>query len=724
MKWKNSSWLVLLMIVVACSHGAIQQTRDWALPARTDIPREFYEARRGDSQADSKLEDEDGDCESDSCHWQFQYLRALAAMKNTPEKSCELFTVLAAAQEFALQDVARLHALQACPLTEESLKNATHEADKSNPHWLQRSFKEEERRQAGELKKADLYLDLTKDLVKITPLKKNKVKLLEEALSVAKLQGENKATEFQKLLADVAPRYSPVPEDWMVTAQDAMTAKDYTLALEGFRKILISPTSSRSARRKALENIRAIYKLQQNKDRVLSTTMKLVQLDEDELKANPRDLVALKNLSLSTQLLARTHWTEHRAPLAQKILLKFEKRFRKALNIADIHTLLGRIAEEDRKYVKALQYYQKVATETGNPLERDGNSWRMAWMEMKLRILDQALGRMRELANKEQDPGRKVQQLFWVAKILKKKGDPEAVNVFNQVIELDPIGYYGAIAYYELGLKLPKLRSLEASSSRVPRKLEPEAQSQWSVLEWLIGVNELNFAQSMITEETRLPDPSIEEWNEIAQRYAHAGNFAALFGKINKLSPEEKRVLLVQHPELLFPTPFRDLVEKQAKHFGVSVDFVYSIMRQESSFNPEVISGADAYGLMQLLPVVADRMAKKIKIAYKEPDDLLDPMVNVPIGIAFLKELSDKFHGQFIMTTASYNASEDAVKNWVKTRYLKDPIEFVEDVPYDETRTYIKLVLRNVVHYMRLETDDDQIAFPQWCLTGLAGFRS
>ena len=75
------------------------------------------------------------------------------------------------------------------------------------------------------------------------------------------------------------------------------------------------------------------------------------------------------------------------------------------------------------------------------------------------------------------------------------------------------------------------------------------------------------------------------------------------------------------------------------------------------------------------------------------------------------------------MAVASYNAPEDAVRNWVKQRFHDNPVEFIEDIPYRETRLYVKLVMRNLIFYQSLFSDKD-ISFPEWCLDGLQSFKS
>jgi soluble lytic murein transglycosylase len=107
-------------------------------------------------------------------------------------------------------------------------------------------------------------------------------------------------------------------------------------------------------------------------------------------------------------------------------------------------------------------------------------------------------------------------------------------------------------------------------------------------------------------------------------------------------------------------------------------------------------------GLMQVIPSVAKEQQSKTGIRISHFEDLYKPEINLPIGAALLSDLSKKYRGQFLLIAAAYNANEKAIHSWLKTRLNDDPLEFIEDIPYDETRAYIKLVLRNFVFYTRL----------------------
>jgi soluble lytic murein transglycosylase len=111
--------------------------------------------------------------------------------------------------------------------------------------------------------------------------------------------------------------------------------------------------------------------------------------------------------------------------------------------------------------------------------------------------------------------------------------------------------------------------------------------------------------------------------------------------------------------------------------------------------------------------------AGRVTVNYEQPYDLLEPAINIPMGAAFLRQLLDHWNGQILLATASYNGGEGAVKNWVEKRFKGNMLQFIEDIPYQETRDYVKLVLRNFINYLRLNSPKSEIMFPEWTLEGL-----
>ena len=138
---------------------------------------------------------------------------------------------------------------------------------------------------------------------------------------------------------------------------------------------------------------------------------------------------------------------------------------------------------------------------------------------------------------------------------------------------------------------------------------------------------------------------------------------------------------------------------------GAGKALAYAIARQESAFNPQAVSPANAKGLLQLLPATARRVANKYKMAYAEEKLTADPAFNATLGSHYLGEQIDTFNGSLIMTFAAYNAGPNRVDQWIK-RYgdprgksVEAAVDWVEDIPFTETRDYVQRVMENYQVY-------------------------
>lgn len=136
-----------------------------------------------------------------------------------------------------------------------------------------------------------------------------------------------------------------------------------------------------------------------------------------------------------------------------------------------------------------------------------------------------------------------------------------------------------------------------------------------------------------------------------------------------------------------YPFPYRDYIITYSKSIGVDPLIIASIMREESHFNSQIVSEAGALGLMQLMPLTAKKVGN-----VQNKSDLFKEELNIYIGIKYFGELLKKY-GKIEYAIAAYNAGENAVDSWLKNDY-KDVDEFIEDIPYTETRNYVKKVLR------------------------------
>ncbi len=154
--------------------------------------------------------------------------------------------------------------------------------------------------------------------------------------------------------------------------------------------------------------------------------------------------------------------------------------------------------------------------------------------------------------------------------------------------------------------------------------------------------------------------------------------------------------------QMLFPLPYKDEVFESAKARGVDPFFVAALIRQESEFNPGAKSRANALGLMQLEPATGRMVGRQQGMGAVPTSLLFDPGVSIRLGTQYLRGQMDSWDGDLYRTLAAYNAGPGRVHQWLNWANYRDPVEFVENIPFTETRDYVQAVLRNADMYREL----------------------
>ncbi len=154
--------------------------------------------------------------------------------------------------------------------------------------------------------------------------------------------------------------------------------------------------------------------------------------------------------------------------------------------------------------------------------------------------------------------------------------------------------------------------------------------------------------------------------------------------------------------QLAFPLPYRAPLEAYSRRNDLDPFFVAALIRQESEFNVKAISHANAYGLMQVLPATGRQLAHQVGIRRFSAYDLLTPTRNLQLGTRYVRQLLNSLNGHEEEALASYNAGKSRVDRWDSWGPFREPAEFVETIPFQETRNYVQVVLRNAAVYRQL----------------------
>jgi soluble lytic murein transglycosylase len=205
-----------------------------------------------------------------------------------------------------------------------------------------------------------------------------------------------------------------------------------------------------------------------------------------------------------------------------------------------------------------------------------------------------------------------------------------------------------------------------------------------------------------------LKAPAVMEWSraseslDAAQR-TQAVHLAARWGWHDVSVATATREKVFYDYALLYPKPYGDEVRSAAQLTNLDPGLIYGVIRQESLYRTDAVSSAGAFGLAQLMPDTARRVAKEWQKPVPAAADLLDPAVNITLGAAHLRELVNRFDQRTAVALAGYNAGELAAERWLPDEPIDADI-WIENIPYNETRDYVQRVLWHSVVFAWLES--------------------
>lgn len=732
--------LAIVMTLGACSTISEKQTYSYPLPPKNAPKNAFDIWGRNPLQIDEQLEQQHlADSSSQPLTLLVRYQQAKLWLTRDPLKSCALWDDVLAEPRFPLARMARLHAMEVCPPERTNSASIDDVMSTTPEPWLSDLLLRSTLTRAVRIQDKAWEMRLSFKVSEIEKLQSEKIKLLTRAKQLAQeLEKPNDVAAAQNKIEGLAPRYiqNPSPELYLKVAGDFKQARQFDQARLIYQKVIDADSLSNFDKLKALDGIRMSYKLEKKTVEYIQGSKAYSDFARKQFLKRGVKLCRAKPASsegraflakyFETRLtLARAIWTEGNPAEAQAILLESEDQVRAYIPIHESILIRSRIEEEAGHFDQTVSLLNEIdVTKIANEDTRSKVLWYRAWNLRKGRHLRESATALGNLIAQEEAPALVARDRFWYARTLKELGDTDAAEKqFQTLIDFDNLGWYALLAYREMNREIPSLVQQRAPASEI-RKTSTESAfmpEEKLMFEWLLAAGENDLAKKFLDQMTadRQAIYSEAQSRDLLQSYARAGHFQALFTRLYALPAEQRKDLLISNPELLFPQPWTTLVKTASAKFDVQTELIYSIMRQESSFNPMARSPADAFGLMQLIPEMAKKAEQTAGIQIESHEDLYVPETNIPLGTAFVHDLLDRWHGSFIPTVASYNASEKAISGWVKSRYRGDALVFIEDVPYEETRNYIKLVMRNFIFYKRLNSGGTSVPFPEWCLANL-----
>lgn len=633
------------------------------------------------------------------------FIFAKSLVSTDKKAACDSFVTLAGNKDFILNDVAHIKSLAVCEKEKQKW-------DRELPAWLEKE------------KQLAAYEHLDNAVDKAVFITKNpqyfpspdRIKAYQAALRDPAITEENKLI-VETALYSIAPRFMPQPQvkDYFAIVKDLRSIREFEKAREYLRKIIRSSSTSMEDKWLAHKEIFFTDKLQRlaKKDVYIKSAKAWADFIKPSKALSP---TLLSNMYEAKLNYARVLWTERGAEAAIPVMDKIRKDMQGKVSIYDVYWLKARMLEEKKKSDLAVAEYEKALKEK-IPVWRDQEKilWNLAWTYFKLKKYDMADKHLQSLIDgKETSAWARFKYTYWQAESRKALGSAEeALALWKKLSDEDIFGYYGMIALHQQNLPLRPITPAENLPRGIAEKDDLVFKALQVTQEWELASR---FLASVLPDTASLKKAPASDIASIFKLYAEVHNYKYIFSLFNQLPFEGQRDVFEKVPFVLFPQPYQESITKAAQAANIESALIYSIMRQESSFDPQARSPMDALGLTQVLPEVAKKIASETNIPFSSYEDLYDTDKNILIGSYLLKRQSQQFDNKFPLLVASYNASGSAVRQWQK-RHTGSELMFIEDIPYEETKTYVKLVMRNFVLYKKIQQGDLFASFPSELLT-------
>ena len=347
-----------------------------------------------------------------------------------------------------------------------------------------------------------------------------------------------------------------------------------------------------------------------------------------------------------------------------------------------------------------------------------GCHWKVTWAHY-LHRKDDARDLLREHLRLFPNADESSAALYFLGRLAEGADDASAARAYYQEILREyPNYFYNGLARQRLSAMSPVvtasslvnsfLRTVDFPTRARARNFEPNAR-----------------AKVRLARARLLASAGLDDWAEVELRYAAQSEdqphvmgleLATMAARrsaqdqairyLKRYAPDYLYMRIDSAPtefwKLAFPMPYREDLERFARQNNLDPFLVAGLARQESEFNPKAVSVSSARGLTQIMPSTGRELSRRLSIRPYSTARLFQPQVNLQLGTYYLRSVVDSVNGRWEAALAAYNAGLSRAKDWSNWGEFREPAEFVETVPFTQTREYIQIVLRNADIYRQL----------------------
>ncbi len=437
--------------------------------------------------------------------------------------------------------------------------------------------------------------------------------------------------------------------------------------------------------------------------------LKKLTTAQAEALADTRDENGARRLYLLMELARNKNDVDE----LQRIVARMETEFPHSPWLAEALFSSGNMYMLRRDYGQAVTYYSQLATQFPTSKNAAAAHWRAGWLSYRQGLYAEAARMFDEQIRLYPTATETVSALYWRGRLYESLDQKPGLALANYrtIVRAYQHFFYAQMARQRLAALgnaspavVPQLDQFQAPPVPALDESFPAESPHLAKARLLAnaGLNEY------VAQEIQA-DPDSSTWGSLAeaQIYSSYGEPYRAMRALKRALPYAATAPIKSIPlsywRILFPESWWDIIQAEAAKNGLDPYLVASLIRQESEFDPTVVSYANAYGLMQLLPSVGKSMAREEGMSHFDTYQLLDPATNIRLGTRYLRQMMDKFGGVQEYALAAYNAGDSRVEDWQAAGPYHGMDEFVESIPFTQTRDYVEGILRNEETYRAID---------------------
>ena len=361
---------------------------------------------------------------------------------------------------------------------------------------------------------------------------------------------------------------------------------------------------------------------------------------------------------------------------------------------------------------KAGHFYERVLENFPGAKDAYAAEWHLAWIAYMDRQ-PYADEKISVFLRKYPVSGAAVNAMYWLGRNAERNGNPARARAYyKKAVERFPSSYFAFAAQNRLEKLGPGEEDAPEFLAQIPaaaplhpfdEPIAPNAVEHWNRAQALRTIA-FDGSAELELKAAYAATASPRFLVEAAQAAFDQGHFAAgmNYGRLAIPSFDSRRFsdIPANAWKALFPLPYEAVLRHEAERNGFDPMFAAGLIRQESTFQADAVSHANAVGLMQILPSEGRRLARERKVRFNR-SSLYDPNINIQLGMLYISELT-RNTGAPEYAAAAYNAGEERLTQWRSERTYDEMPEFVESIPITETREYVQIVIRNAAIYRLL----------------------